>query len=490
MTLDRIRRIARTWRINTLNTAVYVASGGTKTLHEGHFARWRGTWRNWSRTFECQPERFETPGTEAELCRIVRESEKVRVVGGGHSFNRCPLTQGTLISLDAQNRVLEVDMERRVVRVQAGIRLRDFTRRLLEHGLALPVLGSTNAQSLGALIGTDLHGTGRSHGFLSEQVLSLRVVDAAGEARTLRRGTPEFHAVAGSIGTCGVVTELELQCVPAFNLEKRLEVVPSRWAEDHLDEILGTHDHVSFYYVGGIDAEHVRMNVWNRSTRPPSRFWHLRKMGLELLDMSLSGYLLGLSRVLMLTEPFAKVGLFFMKLTQQGRKTVLPMCSAFSRQLFYHHDEIEYGVPFAVHQRCLQEVFDLLKRRRFVCIVEVRFTPATSMATVGPGVGRRTCFMELAPSLSVDSSSVFAEAEQIFLKYGGQVHLGKATRATEEDMERMYGVRWHALRTVQRAQDPDGKFVNDFVARVFGPTRRLETRDEDAPTPEPVVSWG
>lgn len=490
MTLDRIRRIARTWRLNTLNTAVYVASGGTTTLHEGRFTRWCGTWRNWSRTFECQPARFERPETEEALGRIVRESEKVRVVGGGHSFNRCPLTQGTLISLDAQARILDVDVERKVVRVQAGIRLRDFTRQLLAHGLSLPVLGSTNAQSLGALIGTDLHGTGKSHGFLSEQVLSLRVMDAAGEARTLVRGTPGLHAVAGSIGTCGVVTELELQCVSAFNLEKRLEVVPRRWAEDHLEEVLDANDHVSFYYVGGVDAEHIRMNVWNRTTHPPSVLCHVKKMGLELMDMLLSGYLLGLSRVLMLTEPFAKLGLFFMKLTQQGRKTVLPMCAAFARQLFYHHDEIEYGVPFARHRQCLQEVLELLERRRFVCIVEVRFTPATSMATVGPGVGRRTCFIELAPSLSVDSSAVFQEAEQIFLKYGGQVHLGKATRATEEDMERMYGVRWHALRTVQRAQDPDGKFVNDFVARVFGPTRRLESRDEDAEAPEPVVSWG
>ncbi|HZI11891.1 MAG TPA: D-arabinono-1,4-lactone oxidase [Myxococcus sp.] len=474
MTQTRARRIARTWRINTLNSLVYLASGGTKTLHEGRFAHLRGTWSNWNRTFECQSDRFETPRTEEEIQRLVRDSEKVRVAGSGHSFNACPLTQGTLLSLDAYNQLLEVDPASKAVRVQAGARLRDFTEELLALGLALPVLGSTNAQSLGALVGTDLHGTGREHGFLSEQVLSLRVVDASGEARTFRRGSPELHAVVGAIGTCGVVTELELQCVPAFNLEKEIRVVERQWAEDHLEQLLAENDHVSFYYIGGADVRHVRMNLWNRTSKAPSRLLRPRKMAAELLDMLLSGYLLGVARALKLAEPFARLGLLFMRLLENGRKAVFPSAAGFSRKLFYHHDEIEYGVPYEVHRPCLDEVLRLLEQRRFVSIVEVRFTPATSQGLIGPGAGRRTCFIELAPSLSLDASAIFAEAEHIFLKYGGQVHLGKATRATAETMARMHGARWHAFRSVQKRQDPHGKFVNDFVARVFGASRVQE----------------
>jgi FAD/FMN-containing dehydrogenase len=468
MTLARARRIARTWRINTLNSLVYLFSGGTKTLHEGRFSRWRGTWSNWSQTFDCQPDRFERPRTEARIRQLVRDSEKVRVAGSGHSFNASPLTGGTLLSLDAYNQLLEVDPLHKVVRVQAGARLRDFSEELQELGLALPVLGSTNAQSLGALVGTDLHGTGREHGFLSEQVLSLRVVDASGEARTFRRGTLEARAVAGAIGTCGVVTELELQCVPAFNLEKEVRIVERQWAEDHLEQLLAENDHVSFYYIGGVDVRHVRMNLWNRTPKAPSRLLRVRKMASELLDMLLSGYLLGVARVLKLAGPFARLGLGLMKLLEDGQRAVYPSASGFARKLFYHHDEIEYGVPFEVYRPCLDEVLRLLQRQRFVSIVEVRFTPATSQSLLGPGAGRRTCFIELAPSLSRDASALFEKAERIFLKYGGQAHLGKVTRATEETMARMHGERWHAFRSVQRRQDPHGKFVNDFVARVFG----------------------
>jgi FAD/FMN-containing dehydrogenase len=174
--LERLRRKARALWFNTLNTAVYLLSGGHTTLHEGRYSRRRGVWRNWSGVVTVQPQRYETPETEAELCRIVRESTKLRAVGGGHTFNDSTRTEQTLLSLDKYNRVLEVEVAQRRVRVQAGIRLRDLSEVLAAHGLALPVLGSTDAQSLAGLIATDLHGTGREHGFLSEQVLSLRAL--------------------------------------------------------------------------------------------------------------------------------------------------------------------------------------------------------------------------------------------------------------------------------------------------------------------------
>lgn len=460
--LDRLRRTARTWAINTRNTATYLFSGGRKTVHEGRYDRWRGTWTNWSRTFEAQPQRFERPETEAEICSIVRTSSKLRVVAGGHSFNASPLTNGTMLSLDRYDRITSVDMANRVVHVQAGVRLRDLTEHLQKLGLALPVLGSTNAQSIGGLIATDLHGTGRDHGFLSEQILSLRVVDAAGVARTFHRGSDVFHAAIGALGTCGLVTDVEIQCVPAFNLEKSLQIVPRQWVRAHIDQILAENDHVSFYYAGGVDVHNVRMNLWNRTDRAPSRALGLRQMSYELLDMLISGYLLGLSKLLDMADAFATLGLLFFKATMHRRITVYPSAFGFARKLYYHHDEIEYGVPYEVHQACLDEVLALLRRKRFLTIVEVRFTPDASSALLGPGVGRRTCFIELAPSLSLDSTEIFAEVEAIFAKYGGQPHLGKKTSATGASMADLYGARWAQFCEVRRQQDPGGKFLNDF----------------------------
>jgi FAD/FMN-containing dehydrogenase len=469
--LERLRRKLRAFSFNTRNTLVYLLSGGSTTLHEGRYSRRRGVWRNWSGVVSVQPQRYEVPETEAELCRIVRESTKLRAVGGGHTFNDSTRTEQTLLSLDKYNRVLEVDAAQRRVRVQAGIRLRELNKVLGAHGLALPVLGSTDAQSLAGLIATDLHGTGREHGFLSEQVLSLRIVNAQGVAETFHPGSDVFHAAIGAIGTCGVVTEVELRCVPAFHLEKSIWIIKRGEVERGLERMLRMHDHVSFYYLSGLDVEHVRMNVWDHvdTDKPLSKLQRLRKMVGELSDMIFSGYLLDISRPIKRNGFLARLGLRFNKLTMHGRRSVYPASTGFGRKLFFWHDEIEYGVPFEHHRKCLKEVHALLKRRGLFALVEVRFTPDKSQALIGPGVGRRTCFIELAPSLAYDEAtiaSLFHEAEDIFLAYGGQPHLGKATRAVNG--ERMFGERFVRFQQARLRQDPEGKFTNAFTDRVLG----------------------
>ncbi|MDY7233231.1 D-arabinono-1,4-lactone oxidase [Hyalangium rubrum] len=468
--LDKMLRIARTWSINTINSLVYLGSGGKRVLHEGRFQGWRGTWTNWSRMFECQPEFFKKPRTEKEICDIVARAEKVRTVGGGHSFNASPLTNGTLLSLDDYSELLELRVDsdgNHVARVQAGIRLRDLTAQLRKQGLALPVQGSTDAQSIGGLIATDVHGTGRDAGFFSTQLLSLRIVNAAGEAKTYKKGTPEFHAAIGGIGACGIVIEAEIQCVPAFNLRKSIQVRKRVDVEAQVDTLLKQHDHLSFYYIGGVDTESVRMNLWEHTQDKPSPLYQLRKMMSELEDMVLSGYLLGLARLLHLSKLFANFGLWALKLLQSNRSQVLPSNEGFPRRLYFHHDELEYGVPFENHRRCLHEILEMLKERRFVTILELRFTPDTSQALLAPGAHRRTCYFDLTPSLSTDPSEVFAEAERILVKHGGQVHLGKATWATQETMKQMYGKWWSQFLAVRRKQDPKGKFINDFVGRLL-----------------------
>jgi L-gulonolactone oxidase len=129
--------------------------------HEGRFED--GAWENWSRTYAERPAQVVAPEDEAALCMAVADARRLRVVGGGHSFNATPLCADTMLTLDAMAGPPCVDARRGRVRVGAGVRVRDLNRALWAQGWALPVLGSTDAQSIGGLIATDLHGTGRDH---------------------------------------------------------------------------------------------------------------------------------------------------------------------------------------------------------------------------------------------------------------------------------------------------------------------------------------
>ncbi|MET0579540.1 MAG: FAD-binding protein, partial [Ilumatobacteraceae bacterium] len=69
-----------------------------------------------------------TPRSTEEVATIVRRAaaagRRVKAIGGGHSFTAAASTDGIQVSLDAMSRVLETDVDRGRVRVQAGIRLR------------------------------------------------------------------------------------------------------------------------------------------------------------------------------------------------------------------------------------------------------------------------------------------------------------------------------------------------------------------------------
>lgn len=459
-------RTVRSWGSNLINTASYILTGGQTVRHVGLYDG--VTWKNWNRTWSAHPRRFISPDSEAEICELIKNASAVRVVGSGHSFNAGPLSNDLMISLRQYNRVISVNRDRLVVRVQAGIRLRDFQEQLRLLGFALPAAGSTDEQSLGGLIATDVHGTGSKHAFLSECIESLRVVNASGVAKTVKPGDALFHAAIGGMGLAGVVIEVEIKCVPAYHLKKSVRIVSIEESEKNIETLLKQNDHLSFYYLGGVHSKSCRLNIWNNTTSWLSPVRNLQTMLLELIDMSFSGFMLGLARTFHKLDAAAALGFGLFKATLDGHVVVHPATAGFARRLFYRHDELEYAVPFENYLKCLTEIRRYLLDQKFFCIIEVRFAPDVSKSMIGPGAGRRSAFIELAPSLTSDPSVVFAGAEKILQKYGGKLHLGKWTKATAVEMKKMLGPDFTKFKKIIKAQDPQEKFVNDFARQLFG----------------------
>lgn len=458
--VGRLKRKVATHAFDFAKGGIYIATG--KATHEGRFED--GEWRNWTDNYRVRPANYVVPRTEEALCAAIAAADEVRVVGAGHSFNDSPLCDRTLISLDGYDKVIAIDPGAGTATVQAGMRLRDLTRTLEASGLALPVLGSTDVQSVGGLIATDLHGTGRDHGFLSEQIRSMKVIDAAGNPRVVRPGDDLFHAACGGIGAVGVVCEVELALVPAFRLVKTSTMVDRVESEANLAALIEEHDHLSFYYVGGArDGEAIRQRAWNRTDDPITDEWWVKKSRAEVKDFALSAFLPSLAEALANIDEDS----WLSNLSAPDSALVMPASKAFARALYYRHDEIEYGVGLDVLDACLGEVFALLEAQDFFSIVETRFTPNTSQSLLGPGAGRPTAYVELATPMSQGADEIYAEVEDILFKYGGLPHLGKKTRVTAQQMLALHGARFQRFTAVREAQDPQGKFLNAFARRVF-----------------------
>src|SRR5436305_699052 len=131
-------------------------------------------WRNWTRDQTCRAAAVRTPASIEELSAAIGEASAaglpVRVAGAGHSFGDIALTDGMSISLRGLSELLDVDRGSGLVRVHAGMTIRELGRRLDAHGLALENLGDIDAQTIAGAIATATHGTGAGLPNISAQV--------------------------------------------------------------------------------------------------------------------------------------------------------------------------------------------------------------------------------------------------------------------------------------------------------------------------------
>lgn len=120
---------------------------------------------------------------------------------------------------------------------------------LAEQGLAMPNLGDIDAQTISGALATGTHGTGARFPGLAACVTAVQLVLAnASIVECSRHVRPELFAAARlGIGAIGIVTEVELACVPAFLV--RAQERPERLGAvlERLPEWAADTDHVDLY---------------------------------------------------------------------------------------------------------------------------------------------------------------------------------------------------------------------------------------------------
>ena len=181
------------------------------------------------------------PDDEEALRKLITACEPgggraLRVVGSSHSVTESIAgSTDVIVSLEKLRRVLDYDPVRGRIRAQAGMTLGpcplwpdrpdvetfggylEQQARASGSGWALPNLGGITHQTLGGFLSTGSSGGSLQYS-LGDALLSFELIDGRGETRTIRRGDPQFDAVAVSLGLCGVITSVEFQCEPWFDV--------------------------------------------------------------------------------------------------------------------------------------------------------------------------------------------------------------------------------------------------------------------------------
>lgn len=418
-------------------------------------------WSNWSGSSTTHARQLAVPANVGALQQLLKDSkDTVRCVGAGHSFTSLVPTDGVILSLDRLSGVTRMDKAAKTATVLGGTRLGVLSRALEQNDLALRNLPDIDAQSYAGAISTATHGTGAQIPALHAEVESIQMVLADGSLLDCNaRSNPQVMAAARvGLGALGVITQVQVKVVPAFNLKRKVWLLPVEQLLEQAYDLAAKHRHFEFYYLpftgyaaaithDVTDSAEVHREASAdeemlhdlRSLRdwfgrfPDLRRWVAQKM----IDPN-------------------------MVETAQDRSSRL-----LSTQRPTKFNESECHVPREVGVACVREVIQALERRNEVFFpMEFRFVKGDD-AWLSPFYQRDSCSIAVHAAAGEPYDYLVKEVGPVFRKYEGRPHWGKHHGHTAADFAALYP-RWKEFLAVRAQLDPSGRFLNPHLRAVFG----------------------
>jgi len=419
--------------------------------------------KNWSEIVQFTPQAIHKPQTEADLIALVKqchaEQRRIRVVGAGHSFTRLIETDDVLISLEQLQGLIHADQTKLQATVWAGTKIKALGQLLANVNMAQPNLGDIDVQSVAGAISTGTHGSGVTLGSLATQVVELRLLTASGEIITCSETEhPDiFKAAQVSLGLLGIITQVTLQCVPAYTLDYQ-------WYASDLDAVLNnlealkSNRNFEFFWLPHTEQTLVKvMNLTDEPAKPKS--W-LRWFNENIIEnAAFWGFNVWARRFPHHSKRIAQI---VASLVSDGHD-VTASHDTFATVRLVKFNEMEYNIPAEHFVDCLREIKQCITDHNIHVLfpIECRFVAADDI-WLSPAYQREAAYIAVHRFKGAPHEDYFEEMETIFRKYNGRPHWGKLHTRTVDEMQVLYP-QWDAFLAIRAQLDPDGLFVNDYL---------------------------
>ncbi|MEQ3553457.1 D-arabinono-1,4-lactone oxidase [Pseudonocardia nematodicida] len=409
------------------------------------------TWTNWARNQSFVPFAVHVPSSESDVATIVadarRSGQAVRAAGSGHSFTPVVETPGRLLDMSRLSGVLAADGRSRTARILGGTPLSRVGEPLWRAGLSLQNQGDTDGQTIAGAVATGTKGSGPRYGSFSSTVRAVRLVDGRGEIVEVDGTDPEvLHAAQVSLGLLGVVTELTLECLPAYRLREANAVLG-------LDELLDVWEtapeqyrHFSFFW-----APHD--SAWSLYGLPEFPADHVYAKFLTELPVGPDPAAEPVSG-----EPGSR----------QGRAyAVYPDLPEDEEETDPGYVELEHMVERSRAREAFLAIRTLMRERfpKQISPVQVRWQGADE-ALLSAQYHRDTVSISVSGIRSDEGDHFLRAVDAELLRFGARPHWGKANYLTAEQVRTCFP-RVDDFLAVRRRFDPDGVFLTPYLRRLL-----------------------
>ncbi|MGW7053793.1 FAD-binding protein [Streptomyces sp. NPDC054887] len=441
----------------------------------------------WGRTAPTTAARVVRPRSYEEAAAAVLDCAAHGARGGiarglGRAYGDAAQNAGgSVLDMTGLDRIRAIDARTGVVECDAGVSLHRLMEVLLPLGWFVPVTPGTRYVTVGGAIGADIHGKNHhGSGSFSRHVLSLELLTADGEVRTVPAGTDLFDATAGGMGLTGVILSATVRLHPVQTSLMSVDTERAADLDDLMARLTAT-DHRYRYSVAWIDllargaamgrsvltrGEHAPLDALPaRARREPLAF---RPGRLPAAPGFVPEGLLGRT----------SVGLFntlWYRRAPRARTGELQKLSAFFHPLdgVPHWNRI-YGrggfvqYQFAVgygQEEALHRIVGRISRRgcpSFLAVLK-RFGDGDPGWLSFPVAGW-TLALDIPAGLP-GLGAFLDELDEEVVAAGGRVYLAKDSRLRPELLAAMYP-RLPEFRALRADLDPGGVFTSDLSRRL------------------------
>ena len=185
------------------------------------------------------PDAVVFPKDTREISEILKiaDKEKIPIIprgaGTGMSGGALPIKGGIVLVMDRMNRIMYVDKDNMICKVEPGVITEDLQNEVKKMGLFYPPYpASAHISTIGGNVAECAGGLrALKYGVTRDYVLGLKIVLPTGEiletgTRTIKGvvGYDLTRLIVGSEGTLAIITEILLRLIPAPECRKTLVV--------------------------------------------------------------------------------------------------------------------------------------------------------------------------------------------------------------------------------------------------------------------------
>ncbi|MET0565943.1 MAG: D-arabinono-1,4-lactone oxidase [Acidimicrobiia bacterium] len=369
--------------------------------------------------------------------RAVSNGYVARTFGTGHSFTPIVETD-VLLDTGPLRGIIDVDPSHLTVKAKPKTTIGDFGDPLWDYGLALANQGDIDTQAIAGAIATATHGSGLKQPNFSAALVGARIVDGSGNVVEVSRdvNADVLPALQTSIGLLGIMTEVTLNVVHAYDLHARVDIMK--------------YDDVMERFEADID-EYRHFGLFWMPTDASAKLYNLHDAGAD--DCVVKRY-----REVEVGTP--SDGLPDNERIDRSYR-IYPMVYDPN----FH--EVEYFLP--IEQA--REIMDAMRRLMLdwlplsVYPLEIRVV-AGDDAWLSPNYQRDNLVVSISGEPGTDYWPYLRACDALFAQFGGRPHWGKIHFMTPERIAGLFP-RYQDFLEVRRRFDPNGTFLNSHLRQLF-----------------------